>query len=205
MKIKDMSWSIVLAGKWNRFIISPEWAAKNIFKEEKIKVEMAIGLGAPPRFSSSEIMMIPSEDRVAFHLLDHSDECLQKAEELAVSLLTILNHTPVNALGVNFGFIEAAPNDDLMELFAFEDNDSFIEQGYSIKDTNIIRKLEIEPESSLNLTMGAIEAGLGFDFNFHYEVNSTKEAADILKGKLLSNKEVALNLLQANYKLRLED
>ena len=89
--------------------------------------------------------------------------------------------------------------------FELESGDSFIEQGYSIKDTNIIRKLEIEPESSLNLTMGAIEAGLGFDFNFHYEVNSTKEAADILKGKLLSNKEVALNLLQANYKLRLED
>ena len=39
MKIIDGTWSLVTVGKWNKYILNPNWVGKNIFNEEKIRVD----------------------------------------------------------------------------------------------------------------------------------------------------------------------
>jgi len=42
MKIILGSWSLVLAGKWNRHILTPKWVSDNLFEDENIGVEFPI-------------------------------------------------------------------------------------------------------------------------------------------------------------------
>lgn len=201
MKISNGTWNLVLAGKWNRYLLSPQWVGKNIFCEPELQVEFALNLELPPRYTSKEksIRFVPAEDKVIFYPLNQSDQCLSAVEKLADKLLELLPHTPISAFGINFGFIEEA-NTKLYEYFNISDNGQLGNFDCVLKETSITRAFSFQGKD-LNLTMKLNGNKVNFGFNFHYPVKSVTEARNNLKGNILINKKYAEDLLASVYKL----
>lgn len=202
MKIKKESCTLVLLGHWNQYILSPGWSAKNIFDEPGLGVEIALDLGLPPRYTSeqSRVRMIPTEDNVTFVALQHDDECLQKMENLAYTLVDKLSYTPVKAFGVNFGFVDEAGKGDLLEIFKFSDNELLNSFGCQLTFSSIRRRLIVE-NRTLNLAISNKGDEVSFDFNFHFGVSGTSKAISKIKSSVIENKKIAENLLKSVYKL----
>jgi hypothetical protein len=202
MKIKKESCTLVLLGHWNQYILSPGWSAKNIFDEPGLGVEIALDLGLPPRYTSeqSRVRMIPTEDNVTFVALQHDDECLQKMENLAYTLVDKLSYTPVKAFGVNFGFVDEAGKGDLLEIFKFSDNELLNSFGCQLTFSSIRRRLIVE-NRTLNLAISNKGDEVSFDFNFHFGVSGTSEVISKIKSSVIENKKIAENLLKSVYKL----
>lgn len=202
MKIKEESCTIVIVGKWNKYILSPDWVANKIFEEKTIQLEFSVNVGRPPRYTSADIRIIPSNESVLFISLNPTDANLAKMEQLAKKLLGILEYTPIQAFGINFSYVEDAAVCDLASIFNFSDNDKLSEYGCKISNSTIKRELLIK-ERMLNLTISQSDADILFEFNFHYDVTGSK-AHEILGDKMTENKGIAEDLLHTAYGLELE-
>lgn len=204
MVVKQDSWTVVILGKWNKYILSPEWSAGNIFNLEKLRVEFGISVDLPPRYIGSDVRMTPSEDTVIFTALEHTDEALAKIEEYASSLFEKLPYTPIGAFGINFGFVEKAGSGSLSSIFDLTDDTKLVESGCSIKQKSISRQLNFS-EKTLNLTIAQLNSEIAFEFNFHYDVKNCQEARAKLNKQIIENKVFALRLLKDAYDLNLEE
>jgi len=78
MIIKSDGWNLVLLGKWNKYILSPEWTAENIFQVDGVQVEFSINLDRPHRYTSDTVRMIPGEDSVVFIPIEFDNETLSR-------------------------------------------------------------------------------------------------------------------------------
>lgn len=99
MKVKPGSTTLILVGKWNKYILSPNWLAKNIFKNDNMQVEFSFNLDLPPRFTSDKIRIVATEDNVVFVALTYDEDILSRIEAMVYNLAESLPHTPVSAFG----------------------------------------------------------------------------------------------------------
>lgn len=206
MKLIDGSWSLVITGKWNRYILNPSWIGKNLFHEDQIKVEFPVNNpDLPPRYVSSDnIIFVPTTHRTNFIVQEpYSDEMLTKIGKMNRILVEILSHTPLSGIGANFGFEQDSDQFTGLDLFKFHDLDHLADNDLFPKTMEIRRQFDID-KSQLNFTIRYDEEKVTFDFNFHYNVSSSAEALEILVDNLLiENRDKALQILKNTYNLEL--
>lgn len=207
MKIIEGSWSVVIVGKWNRYILTPEWVGKNIFEKEEIEVEFPINKPElSPRYKSDNIIFLPAIHRCQFIAQEPYDnnDLLEKICILSNKLVKILKYTPLSAIGVNFGFEEDISNFSRLEIFSLNDQSDFSDQNFEISFTEIKRQLKIN-NKLLNLSLSHNNEKVFIDFNFHYTVDNAESAEIILSNKLFSeNKAIVFNMLQEIYDLKID-
>lgn len=201
MRVKEGSFTIVLVGHWNKYILTPDWLAKNIFKDEQLNVDVAFNLALPNRYTSkrANVMFIPTANNVTLIALQPEDQCLENAESFAHELVSLLPATPVQAYGMNFGYMEKI-NDDLMKVFNFNDDEWFKDQEITTTHSSILRRIVIE-DRILNLKISHDSENVLFDFNYHYDVKSTEDIKKKIKGATLKNKGISEKILKSVYKL----
>lgn len=204
MKVKQDSTNLVIAGKWNKYILSPDWLAKHIFDKSEIKVEFSFTLDLPPRFTCDNIRIVPTEDRITFIALEYLNDVLEKIENMAYILTDLLPFTPIAAFGTNFAYIEEEAKMDLLDIFELKDNNKLSDYDVTIEKYSIRRKLLIE-EQALNFDILQEGENVVFGLNFHYEAPPIGFNKDNIKGTFVENKKIAENLLNNVYKLVLED
>ncbi len=95
MEILPESLTFIIAGKWNKYILSHEWVAKNIFKEDNINVEFSMEPDLPFRYHKGNIRFIPTNNNVTFQALNHDRQTLDDIEEKAKNLISLLDKTPL--------------------------------------------------------------------------------------------------------------
>lgn len=204
MTFEEDSLSLVIVGKWNLGILTPEWVGSNIFKNNEIEVEFALNsFDDPMRFSHGDIRIVPSNSKVAFFPQKRDDQTLRKVEEMARTLAEILTYTPVNAYGINFSIVEKDPDTFLVGKFNLEDDVAFSDGGFRIKATQLNRSIELE-NGILNLKVSFQEDQVKFFFNFHYLVSNIKEVSDTVDGKFPECKKIVEKIMGDVYKLQIE-
>ncbi len=206
MKVKQDSLTLIIAGKWNRHILTVEWLSKNIFETDSIQVEFSLNLGLPPRFMKDDIRIIPTEERITFVALKYSENVFSRIEQMAFRIAELLPVTPMSAFGTNFGFIEESPSDDLLSLYKLSDNDALSDNSIQIENYSIKRKLLVE-DQILNFSINSESGSMVFNFNFHYQLQNqnSKELKEKVKGRYTKNKLIAEQLMHNVYKLVLDD
>jgi len=203
MKIKDEGCTVVIIGNWNTYILSPQWVAKNIFETDKIQVEFALNLGLPPRYSTAELRLVPTDSRITLFALSYSDTVFADMVNITKKLADKLPYTPVTGFGINFSFTESSDKANLNRLFDFPDTKALSDFGCVIKDNSIRRGLIVD-NKVLNLKIGQDGDKISFDLNFHYEVKSASEIGEKIDGAVVANKNIALSLLKSVYDLDYE-
>lgn len=208
MRIAPNSWSVVLVGKWNRYILTPQWVGTNLFEEDNIQVEFPVNRPelAPRYRSSDNIVFSPSIHKSQFFAQEpYNDQMLQRIAIMTRKLLTILIHTPLSSIGTNFGFEELAQNFPDLNFFNLTDSDQFAERIENVNSIEIKRQFNINGRV-LNFTIISKGENVYFDFNFHYEAANPQTAAQIINDDLLIlNRDLALELLNEIYNLELEE
>ncbi|MEA5113341.1 MAG: hypothetical protein VB050_04875 [Geobacteraceae bacterium] len=204
MKIKEETWNVVLVGKWNKYILSPEWLAQNIFQVDKVQIEFGLNVDMPPRYTANNIRLTPSDDLVIFTSLSYDDSTLELMSSYCVSLFTKLSYTPIVACGINFGFIDDTQITPYDNLFRFDDESALVSTGSIVRSKTINRKLVLNENKILNFNLTQSSEGISFDFNFHYDTKNCEDAIEAVRC-IVENKNKALHLLKTVYNMSLEE
>jgi len=203
MKIVPESLAIVLAGYWNKYLLNPDWVGKNIFQEKSIKVEFALQMELPPRYTAGNVRFMPTSDRVQMFALKHDDETLRRIEDMAIRLVTTLIHTPMSGVGINLSFTEDITVGTLRELFVLPDLASINALGYTIQNTTVVRGLVLDGDI-VNMSVQAKEGKVTFDFNFHINVKNAEEVADKIRNRVVEKRDAAIAFMRDVYGLELQ-
>lgn len=207
MRRKPEGWSIVLAGFWNRMIFTPEWVGPpRLFPGVEIEARVALLPVLPLIYLDREVVMEISATRLVFRSrMLEIEATLLRTEAMAHTVLQALPETPVQAIGVNFGFREEYPPAHLMALFNDADDLELGQEGWGIGERKLTRRLTRGNEV-LNLAMALSGQAVDFDFNFHTEVPTNAAALQaVAPGRVLTLRDAALALLVDVYHLQLEE
>jgi len=124
MELVKGSASIVLRGIWNPAILGPDWLAKYAFgKKENEQVAVTIEYPTVPdlplRINMENMLIMPGRSRVIIAVPGAvNDAELNRVEVVSQAILAQLPHTPMQAVGQNFEFVEEAPTAEQVEIFA---------------------------------------------------------------------------------------
>ena len=206
MKRKQEGWNIVVAGFWNRMIFTPDWVSPRLFPEPEIETLVSLLPVMPLVYRNREVEVEVSTLRLVFRARVLSgDAALLKAEGMARAVLRDLPETPVQAVGINFGFTEEYPSDLLVSVFNNVDDVQLGPVGWSIGERKLTRRL-IQGDDVLNLTMTFDGKAVDFALNFHTDITVRSDASLALKaGRAVTMRDAGLTLLKEVYDLQLEN
>lgn len=197
MKSVLQNWTLVLAGGWNVAIFQPPWVARNVFQQEEIMVEVAMDM-VPPGLVllSNHVSLLARSDRLVFGCKSTAPEALTALETAGLRVLELLPHTPVKALGINFGFHEENPGDDLVQLFTTSDLARISDFGCVVVKTAISRRLRVE-DRILNISHALEDNGeASISFNFHFDVPTADAAREKLANAVVPCRDLTYRFLR---------
>ncbi|MXX69004.1 MAG: hypothetical protein F4Y74_08605 [Gemmatimonadales bacterium] len=210
MRTTPAEWTIVAVGDWNPRVFLPEWVRPNLFADritEDPTFEYVFQPTGPRAFriQLNDIIIAPQSGRLVVGVHTVRDDLLEEAERVMRTSLELLSHTPLQALGVNLQFEEPAPPGALSRLFALPDLGALSHRGVTVSQTTILRQLQFDNQI-VNFKQIFGDDTTILNFNFHYPVSSTLEAANILDGtRLAEHKSFVLDFLAGMYDLTLSE
>lgn len=145
------------------------------------------------------VRVSPRDDRLLISVTDDSQETLDHAQEAAIRILTLLEHTPVRALGVNFGFHEEAPGDALLTAFALGDASQVVGVADAITRTEVGRRLQIDGDV-VNLKLTFEPPTVDIHVNFHWTATGAQNARETLAGIVMTDlRDRCIDILDTAY------
>jgi len=205
MRKRPEGWNIILAGFWNRLIFTPEWVAERVYRHANFETYVALLPVLPIVFNDKVVRMEASPARLLFRPMKlEDDEGLARAEQMAREVLKALPETPVQAVGMNFSYVEDFPPDYLAAVFNDNDPRDLGTMGWETKERKLTRRLT-KGGDTLNLTMTYDGKSVTFDLNYHADA-STNEAARraVNEGRAAALRSQGLELIQGAYQLEME-
>lgn len=184
MEIKKNIRNLVIFGAWNSLLFTPKWLNNNIFDGElppKINTEVAIhgNIVLHRVFQLPHFKIEISPDRLCFILNNNDDVHFQALLNAANSILTKLQHTPLQSVGINFVYIEKGnvPFNNAQVFYELED---------MIQANEIITLHKID--HNIRISINRDNDKTEFDFNFSYTVENTFKAKEILTAGIFNKK-----------------
>jgi hypothetical protein len=207
MKAKPDKWTVVVAGSWNVRVFSPDWIGKNLTEERPISVEVSLSQPANlMRFIVGGLTIVPVEDRLIVGVQDPTIALMAKAEAVALKAVKLLPHTPIAAVGLNFGFEDEALNEKLSRLFRIADMGDLSDFDCDIKQTTIARTLTVHGETlNVNHTASHGDGRVEVHLNFHQEITSTEAATQVLQGRAKKCYDLAIRFLEHVYHCTIDE
>jgi hypothetical protein len=195
-----------MAGAWNQGIFKPEWAQSVLFGGVMPIMEVLFTVhGITMQFSAigMKVAVVPSQANVVL-ASSFDDETVQCLETIALRLLNRLPETPVNGVGINFGFDVREQCQPLDDLFNLSDKEKMSEIGAAVISANITRTVTLEGKV-INVIITRREDGITkIDFNHHYTVSTAAEASQKLQNSVRAAKSISLEMSRHIYGLTLE-
>jgi hypothetical protein len=205
MKARADSCTIVIPGYWNRMIFVPQWVMHELFHKQEVEKLVPLLPVAPLVYRDDELVLQVVEHQIIVQARKFDDNFLERVEKMACETLEALPKTPVSAIGVNFGFVESNPNDDILKLFNFSDNVEIASLDWNIVTKKITRQLT-KDGMTLNLTITHDSpSNIKIDANFHYAVGSADDALERIKGHAVEMYQILITLLKNVYSLHKEE
>jgi hypothetical protein len=198
---KEGSWSIVINGHWNRMIFTPKWVGNKVFKLPAIERLVSMVPTNPVIYQNEEIILAVAEEKLTITLRKLTAKCMLDAESKVTEILDLLSHTPVSAIGVNFGFIEDSPLHPLLKLFNYADNTEVASVTASDNQQSKLTRTLKSEEKILNFSLSFDGSSVEFGANYHHNVESAATAIAEIKDKTILMHKSFLELLKKVYKL----
>jgi len=212
MKTKPFRWDVVIAGYWNRAILTPNGIAKRLFKLPKgtgIEVFIPVDALESPQVKHEGIVVKVEERRLIIATEKPSYESLNKAMQTGCNALQDLPETPVLAAGFNVRFaIEDYPH-EFEEIIQSGIDTHLSDAGYEIVSRGLTRKIRFKDgifeKGILNLYAHRGEDSLiKIELNFHRDSKETKDLTDWLNVSAVDLETEIMAILK-NSSLNLEE
>jgi len=183
--------NIVIVGFWNSLLFNPKWLNDNIYDGElpkEIKTEIIINGNK----IQNRVFHLPnhkleiSPERLSVILKEIDQENFDNIIEVITKILTKLQHTPIQKMGINLVYFD---NIDKPFLTACD----FYNLDDMISANEIIT---IEKKGyTLNLSINRKSDFVEFNFNYSYKIDDVAHIKSILKVGLYSKFEEESKLI----------
>lgn len=201
------STNLILVGIWNPAILNPEWLVRHAFKDKEAKdvpvtIEIATFPGLSPRLTIEGIVFQPGRSRVVMVVPNNAgEEDINKVEAIATAILRELPHTPMQAVGQNFEFVENDPTPEQMNIFdSSDDLSEKCDFEFNPISQQVVSSIQFDGRT-LNFTRTVLDGKLRLKFNFHYNVTSAEDAVDKISTnhRFVENYRYALRIINSLY------
>lgn len=187
----------VAVGPFNPYIITPNWLVRwNVLREQDVNIRVAPLIdGAAFRFDRLEWQVDPRRLIVSSETLN--DNQGHNTGYYVCQVLSLLPHTPVQAVGHNFHF--ASSLDDwgsrplpMLGQHSLED----LEQAEEVRWTGLFQREQVR----VQMTIGRSHKEIVVLFNFHHKtdpqaIEPAQEAARLFLSDYESSKKMLRQLL----------
>ena len=202
------TFNIVTIGAWNPAIFSPEWAKKNLASDPSKDVILAIPMQMtlPARLTVDDVNIYPSTTALMIDCVEYSPQSKASCSDKLAKIASLLEHTPVNGVGVNFRFaIEIGESPELMDLFSLNDASKIKADEFRITSSSIKRSFILQDSTSLNLSIESIADKFICEFNFHSDISCLPQIKEMTSSeKIDNNHKKAVEFMQTVYSIEIE-
>ncbi len=186
MRLKSESTTLVMAGRWNAALLSPDWVLKHgleINDDATVTVQSVIGTERPASFTLPHLTYSVLQHALVLVPASNSEEDVRITHQVAIRILEKLTHTPVSAVGMNSNFVAETPSGDILGAFDQSVADVVRHMPDGHKRGNITVKTSFEHEGrQINIgKMVSSEGEVALSLNLHIPVSSTGDAAQALR------------------------
>ncbi len=193
MKALKEFWNIRINGLWNVGIFSVDWLKQYVFKAEEIMLEVGITAHLPQRFTADNVTLMPVSGNLMLIPADFDDATLIRVEEIAYQLLDILPHTPVSAVGFNFGYeIDESSITDMLPLLL---KDQFSAQDLIVSSRTFSWSFD-RTDHDLNLAFTIKNNAPRVTFNYHKSVPNGDAAKHFIKDRIIDYRNFSLMIMK---------
>ncbi len=205
MKAQVENWSLVLVGAWNTAILTPDWLTKHLGITGPVQIEFPIGNPLMPlRYTFNGVHLVVVRDRIVLAPSADDADVLSRMESFSRSILTVLTHTPLTGIGINFEFVEAVPSDEVKKLFKSPDLARIADADLVVEATELKRQLRLPHDGVLNLSLRQMNGQqVAVTLNFHRDVDGAATGASYLDGRVTKYRALATKFLHDAYELDL--
>ena len=188
MMIRPVDWSVVIAGRWNRAILTPAGIAKRLFGiDNASQIRVAVPLdGVSPyqvRHPEHGIVAMTDDNRIIILATRNTYENLKHAMAAGVNALRELPVTPVTAAGFNVNYFSEGITTEIAGLFEAVIDKTVSELGKPVRARSITRSLEYG-RGVLNFTLSLDQAGFKLQCNFNLDSKNDEELKTWLQSPL---------------------
>lgn len=197
---------VVVVGAWNIAVFTPEWVKKYLLPDEDFKVLFPSRVGCSLKFQTELLTFCIEGNRLQFEIVKEesvSEACVAIIKLLR-TILRLLCHTPVYAMGINFVFDSDNQFEVLNTLTDKDPLSSIISLvGGGLKAQGLIRKFDIGAGKELTLRIDSMSSGQNrIDFNFNYNVSSATDIVSVLgedNQLIITNQELTRKIVSEVY------
>lgn len=198
------NWTIVILGTWNTAIFNPGWLTAHVFQAKETSIDIGIQPGLPRRITGDNVVLIPTNARLMLAPKDLEDATLVRMEEMACEILRLLPHTPVNSVGINFGYKVSPMSEELRNMIPDILSTQLASEGLVIRSREYKWACQYE-KPTLNISFKADDEEAIISYNFHLDVKDSNEAAEYIGGKVICFREKTKEVLQNVFDITMED
>jgi hypothetical protein len=164
---------LVIAGAWNPAIFHPVWVARHLLGyPEGDTIRATLVQTGPPLHTTTYLDGIgysASAQRFELALAHQDPEGFARAARCVQNLVGTLPHTPVNACGINFNFVDDDPGPEVLDLLVSNDG---IDQHFVITTQEFLATINLEDGCELHFKRIPTPEQVAFDFNYHYSLQN---------------------------------
>lgn len=194
--------TLVITGAWNPAIFSTEWIASELFGKavgETVEVLQLVNVAradAPLAQYIEGIGVSCTPQRLEVYVNESSDEAFQRAEALANKVLTVLGHTPLDALGVNFAYRDETVSELMEDMLETGEG---LESDFKVLSRSATSQLDLGDGCVLNWLRRLDPAGFFAEFNFHHPGLNRDNFSARITGALSKYKKQATQIMERYY------
>jgi hypothetical protein len=179
MSLEAYDWSVIVAGRWNRAILTPQGIAARLFglnRDTPIEVEVPIDSLGPYRVSHDGLTVMATGVHLVVEPEHDAYSDLERAMRIGRTAVERLPETPLAAVGINVRYRTSDPGPGLQDLIAQTWDADLSDQLFRIRSRSVGRSIEWN-EGQINIVVAA-ESGQ-YQIQFNIERRSELQADHI--------------------------
>lgn len=178
--------TLVVVGKWNVHVFSPDWVKKNLFEDEEMKISVVLPSG-PFQFRGNSFELTVSDSRLHLEILSEEDSARIDAVQALRTILRLLGQTPVSAFGINFIYDTDA---DLKDYFRSFGQNGVVETPFTKIKREVKWSMYEEGDNSINIRLFEEKDKYRIDINYNYPVSECFQIMEMIgDDAVLANKK----------------
>lgn len=178
MKLEPKRCSTVLVGSWNLAIFSPSWTARRLFKSDPLDVELGWGEALMLKFQDSEAELWVRAGAVQFQPRADTPSAFARVEGLVLALLETLRETPIQALGINYGY-DLQESDRGVDYPALVEAEMPASSRANLKRTVVQRVFDLDGCTATVLCANTPSRSVDINFQFNLKASKDQRASEV--------------------------
>jgi hypothetical protein len=149
------------------------------------------------------VNVYPSLQSLMMDAVEFDENSFEKTTKVLKKVASLLPHTPVAAVGVNFRFeISKAEASSLNTLFSFEDAAKINFDQFKMIEAGVRRSFLLADSTVLNLSINSTDEAYRCEFNFHIQATDLATIGEKITGGTVAHfYDEAKNFLEKTYEV----